>query len=64
MPAQAPPHSAKVIVFVPKPRASAVAAAVGERTGIVAERRILPMSSIGSGWYHDVAIQAEAKPKH
>ena len=64
MPAQAPPHSAKIIVFTPKPRPSAGGTMVGERTGIVAQRRILPMTSCGSGWYHDAAIQADAKPKH
>ena len=64
MPIQAPSHSAKIIAFVPKPRVGAGTVIVGERTGIVAERRILPMSSVGSGWYHDAAIQAETKPKH
>jgi len=64
MPVQAPSHSAKIIAFVPKPRAGASAVIAGERTGIVAERRILPMSSIGSGWYHEAAIKAETKPKH
>jgi hypothetical protein len=63
MQAPSPQHSAKIIPFAPRPRLAAHGAVNADRTGVVAERRILPMTSFGSGWYHDAAIRADAKPK-
>ena len=63
MPAPAPLHGAKIIPFAPRPRLAGHGPIGAERTGVVAERRIMPMTSFGSGWYHDAAIRAETKPK-
>ena len=57
------PHSAKIIHFAPRPRVAGHGPMIADRTGVVAERRILPTTTFGSGWYHDAAIKADAKPK-
>ncbi len=64
MPAPTPPHSAKIIAFAPRTRLGAHGAMIADRLGVVAQNRILPMTTFGSGWYHDAAIRAGAKPKN